>query len=228
MKVGAIYTGLQSLPPSTGVPSLFVDLSGFSGKEPKHMNNDKIPKVSGEYPTDQIFNSITGLLTEHLIRNVVFTGGEPLFQRHHVYNLAENLIRNGMFVEIDTTGFIKPEVVLGSSVMGVQWNVAPLWTDLKNPYIKDFLMTGRAYVRLKINPYDDHGIIKKRMEELKVFIDTYSSFNVADRIYLIPEEVPGTEYVDCIRDTFILAKMSNTKVAPVIDWNSAEVCAEQP
>jgi 7-cyano-7-deazaguanosine (preQ0) biosynthesis protein QueE len=124
-----VFATVQGEGASLGVPSVFVRLGGCNlqcsfcdtaytwdwsrfekKKETIDLSADEIASLALDTAKDGV-------------RNVVFTGGEPLLQQKELATLAARMKERGFRIEVETNGTIAPEPALAELVD--QWNVSP-------------------------------------------------------------------------------------------------------
>lgn len=124
-----VFATVQGEGASLGVPSVFVRLGGCNlqcsfcdtaytwdwsrfdkKKETVDLANDDVAALAVD-------------VAKEGVRNVVFTGGEPLLQQKDLAVLAARMKARGFRIEVETNGSIVPEPALAELVD--QWNVSP-------------------------------------------------------------------------------------------------------
>lgn len=124
-----VFATVQGEGASLGVPSVFVRLAGCSlqctwcdtAYTWDWSRFDK-KKETAELAVDDVA-ALAFDVAQDGVRNVVFTGGEPLLQQKDIAVLAARMKDRGFRVEMETNGTIVPEPALAELVD--QWNVSP-------------------------------------------------------------------------------------------------------
>jgi organic radical activating enzyme len=118
------------------------------------------------------------------IRNVVFTGGEPMLQQPELTVTARGLHERGFRVEIETNGTVEPSAALAEVVD--QWNVSPKLASSGNPLrarqrpvaLDRFVADRRAFFKFVVVSPEDVDEIVELVGQLAVD---------PDRVTLMPE-----------------------------------------
>lgn len=124
-----VFATVQGEGASLGVPSVFVRLGGCNlqcsfcdtaytwdwsrfdkKKETADLSVDEVAALAIDVSKDGV-------------RNVVFTGGEPLLQQKELTLVAARMKARGFRIEVETNGTLVPEPALAELVD--QWNVSP-------------------------------------------------------------------------------------------------------
>lgn len=128
-----IFASIQGEGASIGRPSTFVRLAlcnlACSWCDTKYTWDwaHYDPKVQIVLASDaEIIDRVTSLGVE----NVVISGGEPLMQQDALAAIAEQLVRSGHRIEIETNGTFRPSPSLQRDIS--QWNVSPKLTNSGN------------------------------------------------------------------------------------------------
>ncbi|HVJ93821.1 MAG TPA: 7-carboxy-7-deazaguanine synthase QueE [Labilithrix sp.] len=124
-----IFATVQGEGTSAGVPSVFVRLADcnlrctwcdtkYTWEWTKYdRSTETIELAPGEIEERVLEAAGDG------VRNVVFTGGEPLLQQDELVALASRLREHGFRVEVETNGTVAPTEAFAACVD--QWNVSP-------------------------------------------------------------------------------------------------------
>jgi 7-cyano-7-deazaguanosine (preQ0) biosynthesis protein QueE len=169
-----VFATVQGEGVSLGVPSVFVRLGGCNlscgfcdtaytwdwsrfdkKKETVDVSADEVASLAFDVARDGV-------------RNVVFTGGEPLLQQKDLATLASRMKDRGFRVEVETNGTIVPEPAL--AVLVDQWNVSPKLASSGNRldarWVPDaiawFAEHATAFFKLVVVSKDDLGEIDSR------------------------------------------------------------------
>jgi 7-carboxy-7-deazaguanine synthase len=172
--VPEVFATVQGEGASLGVPSVFVRLGGcnlqcsfcdtaytwdwtrFDKKtETVDLSADDVASLAIDIAKDGV-------------RNVVFTGGEPLLQQRELALLAARMKERGFRIEIETNGTIVPEPALADLVD--QWNVSPKLASSGNRldarWVSDaiawFAARPNAFFKLVVVSKDDLTEIESR------------------------------------------------------------------
>lgn len=131
MKSGSpeIFATVQGEGVSVGVPSIFVRLADCNLRctwcDTKYTwdwaQYDRASETA-ELEVEQLLESVCDLAGD-TIRNVIFTGGEPLLQQDELVGLASALRERGFRFEVETNGTVMPTEAFAALVD--QWNVSP-------------------------------------------------------------------------------------------------------
>lgn len=124
-----VFATVQGEGASLGVPSVFVRLGGCNlqcsfcdtAYTWDWSRFDK-KKETVDLSVDEVAGLAVDVAKEG-VRNVVFTGGEPLLQQKDLAVLAARMKERGFRIEVETNGTIVPEPALADVVD--QWNVSP-------------------------------------------------------------------------------------------------------
>lgn len=129
-----VFASIQGEGITAGVPSVFVRLAGC---------NLHCVWCDTKYTWDWVHydprREVVGMEAAEVAqqvqragpRNVVVTGGEPLLQERELVPFASAVKSEGMRLEVETNGTIKPGPRLADLVD--QWNVSPKLTNSGNP-----------------------------------------------------------------------------------------------
>lgn len=190
-----IFYTLQGEGISTGVPSVFVRLSGcnlqcvwcdtpytwnWEGTSWETTSEEKFKKE--EVIIDLGIDEVLGRITDYPCRNLVITGGEPLIQQAQLAELVKAL--PDWSVEVETNGTLIPDALPNDR--NIQYNVSlklPHSNNaeskaLKPKSIKWFVDYERAYFKFVVAQDSDLNFIQALQKEYAIN---------SDRIILMPE-----------------------------------------
>jgi organic radical activating enzyme len=180
LPISEIFYSIQGEGNSVGVPSLFIRLSGCNLS--CSWCDTKFAWGEGE---DVSFDEILTWFAEYEIRNVVFTGGEPLIFEKEIYEFILYMNHRGIDVriEIETNGTILPKHLKG---FFINYNVSPKLSNsnvtLEQRYKPDVLnwfnsisgMFGNSIFKFVYDDNSDGEILKMvnkhEIDETKVYI----------------------------------------------------------
>lgn len=118
------------------------------------------------------------------IRNVVFTGGEPLLQEDGLAQLAHRLRSEGFRTEVETNGTRTPGPRLARSID--QWNVSPKLANSGDPARKREVPDALEWFAGRGNAF--WKFVVARPEDVPEVVDLVERYGVpAERVYLMPE-----------------------------------------
>lgn len=160
-----VFATIQGEGASLGVPSVFVRLAGCNlvcgfcdtaytwdwsrfdkKKETVDLSVDEVATLALDVAKDGV-------------RNVVFTGGEPLLQQKDLTELASRMKARGFRVEIETNGTIVPEPALAAVVD--QWNVSPKLESSGNELAKRYVPNALAWFADRPNAFFKLVVVSK-------------------------------------------------------------------
>lgn len=135
------------------------------------------------------------------IRNVVFTGGEPMLQQGHLGPVAARLSERGFHLEVETNGTVVPDAGMGRSVD--QWNVSPKLATSDNrssarevpEALEWFARSAKAWWKFVITTPED-------VDEVTRIVRRYGV--PRDRVILMPE---GTDLETALERSRWLAEI---------------------
>ena len=124
-----IFATVQGEGTSTGVPSVFVRLADCNLRcswcDTKYTwgwaEHDRTTETV-ELSADEIARRVLEAAGAG-VRNLVFTGGEPLLQQDELVEVATRLRASGFRIEVETNGTVLPTEAFAERVD--QWNVSP-------------------------------------------------------------------------------------------------------
>jgi len=115
MKVNEIFYSIQGEGTAIGRPTVFLRLFAC---DLRCSWCDSMYAVEGTDFRELSIKEIIEKIKEYNCRNVCITGGEPLIQKKELVPLAEDLISDGYFIVLETSGHKKPpELFNGSSCL---------------------------------------------------------------------------------------------------------------
>jgi 7-carboxy-7-deazaguanine synthase len=181
-----VFATVQGEGASLGVPSVFVRLGGCNlqcafcdtaytwdwsrfdkKKETVDLTSDEVAALAIAVAKDGV-------------RNVVFTGGEPLLQQKDLAVVAARIKERGFRIEVETNGTIVPEPPLAALVD--QWNVSPKLASSGNTLAARAVPNALAWFGDRPNAFFKLVIVSK--DDLA----EVERFGVAkDRVILMPE-----------------------------------------
>lgn len=197
-----IFYTIQGEGKSLGKPSIFVRTSlcnlhcvwcdtdytwNWSGTRFSHVNDknkdyQKFNKSEwiAEVSTKEALNKIRSFPC----KNVVLTGGEPLLQQQDLIELAQELKKEGYWIEIETNGTLIPNQNLATCLD--QFNVSPKLKNsnntknlrLKPAALKFFAKEAKSTFKFVIDTYDD-------LSEVLELIDNYHLRS--EKVFLMPQ-----------------------------------------
>lgn len=186
-----VFATVQGEGASLGVPSVFVRLGGCNlqcsfcdtaytwdwarfdkKKETVDLSVDEVAALALDVAKDGV-------------RNVVFTGGEPLLQQSDLAALASRMKERGFRVEIETNGTIVPEPALAAVVD--QWNVSPKLESSGNDLAKRYVPGALAWFADRPNAYFKLVVVSK--DDLSE-VDRFAF--PKERVILMPEGTDPT------------------------------------
>ena len=152
-----VFATVQGEGPSLGVPSVFVRLGGCNlqcsfcdtAYTWDWSRFDK-KKETVELAVDDVAALAIDVAKDG-VRNVVFTGGEPLLQQGELAALASRMKDRGFRVEVETNGTVIPEPPLADLVD--QWNVSPKLASSGNDLAKRHVASALAWFAGRPNAY---------------------------------------------------------------------------
>jgi 7-carboxy-7-deazaguanine synthase len=111
LKVSEIFSGLQGEGVSTGIPSVFIRLTGCN-INCAFCDTAEVWKTGKEYSVDELVAQVCALMPTAMLSSgrahVVITGGEPTLATHREelahFMMALNKVADGCFAEIETNG----------------------------------------------------------------------------------------------------------------------------
>lgn len=144
-----VFATVQGEGASLGVPSVFVRLAGCNlacsfcdtAYTWDWSRFDK-KKETVELVADDVA-SLAVDVAKGGVKNVVFTGGEPLLQQKELADLAARMKERGFRVEVETNGTVVPEPALAATVD--QWNVSPKLESSGNALEKRYVPAALAW-----------------------------------------------------------------------------------
>jgi 7-cyano-7-deazaguanosine (preQ0) biosynthesis protein QueE len=160
-----VFATVQGEGASLGVPSVFVRLAGCNlhcgfcdtAYTWDWSRFDK-KKETEELSVDAVAARAYEVAKEG-VRNVVFTGGEPLLQQKELAVLATQMKERGFRVEIETNGTVVPEPALAAAVD--QWNVSPKLASSGNPLDKRYEPNALAWFADRANAFFKVVLVSK-------------------------------------------------------------------
>jgi len=152
-----VFATVQGEGPSLGVPSVFVRLGGCNltctwcdtAYTWDWSRFDK-KKETEELSADDVAARAIGEAKDG-VRNVVFTGGEPLLQQKDLALVAARMKERGFRIEVETNGTIVPEPALAAVVD--QWNVSPKLATSGNALEKRWVPNAIAWFSDRPNAF---------------------------------------------------------------------------
>jgi len=186
-----IFATVQGEGTSLGVPSVFVRLAGCNlictwcdtAYTWDWSRFDK-KKETEELGVAAVVERVRELAKDG-VRNVVFTGGEPLLQQKELAEAAELLRVAGFRVEVETNGTIVPDHATAASVD--QWNVSPKLASSGNALEKRSAPSAIAWFVARPNAFFKMVIVSK--DDL----DEIEKLNLPrERILVMPEGTDPT------------------------------------
>lgn len=204
-----VFATVQGEGASLGVPSVFVRLGGCNlqcsfcdtaytwdwsrfdkKKETVDLSIDDVATLALDAAKDGV-------------RNVVFTGGEPLLQQSDLAELASRMKARGFRVEIETNGTIVPEAALAAVVD--QWNVSPKLESSANELAKRhvpnalawFADRSNAFFKLVVVSQDDFAEIDRfafPKERVILMPEGTDPMTLAERSRWLAEQCTKTGY----------------------------------
>ncbi|MBX3233769.1 MAG: 7-carboxy-7-deazaguanine synthase QueE [Labilithrix sp.] len=197
MKDGApeVFATVQGEGTSAGVPSVFVRLAECNLRcswcDTKYTwdwsKHDKATETI-ELTVDDVAARAIELAGDG-VRNVVFTGGEPLLQQDELAALGARLKERGFRVEVETNGTVVPAPAMAAVVD--QWNVSPKLASSGNAERARHRPTALAWFASV--PHATFKIVQTGAADLAETEELVQALGVGrDRVVLMPE---GTEPV---------------------------------
>jgi organic radical activating enzyme len=198
-----IFNTLQGEGRNIGEPATFIRLSGcnlqcvwcdtpytwnWTGTDFEHNGEQKYVKEE-ERVTINIGEAVSRVTGEQSER-VVITGGEPLMQQASLIELVTQLKAEGLRVEVETNGTIKPKDELVEQVD--QFNVSvklsnsnmPEKKRLKRPALEAYADIEKADFKFVIDTEDD----------VKQILELLGDYGIPNnRVYLMPQGVSQEE-----------------------------------
>lgn len=190
-----IFATVQGEGTSAGVPSVFVRLADCNLRcswcDTKYTwdwtRYDRAAETI-ELEVEAIARRVLDASAE-AIRNVVFTGGEPLLQQDDLVLLATQLRAHGFRFEVETNGTVSPTEAFAACVD--QWNVSPKLASSGNadrarrrlPALQWFAARPNAQLKFVITSDADVAEVRELVEALSV---------PRERVILSPEGTDAT------------------------------------
>lgn len=140
-----------------------------------------------EVAVDEVFAAVVAAAGDG-VRNVVFTGGEPLLQQKALAVLAERLRARGFRTEVETNGTVLPAPELAAAID--QWNVSPKLEASGNPLKKRFRPSALAWFSSEERA--SFKLVVKDERDLAEAEELVRTANVPrERVILMPEGTDG-------------------------------------
>ena len=182
--INEVFVSVQGEGPLTGVPSLFVRFalcnlrcpwcdSKYTFKEYEAIHIDKLKK------------RLSSMLNYYAVKNIVFTGGEPLLQQKELFLLIRWLRHyylNRYTIEIETNGTVMPMSEF-ERVENLYFNVSPKLQSANNRYIKNYDKTIDKFKGLN----SIFKFVVGSQEDFIEALDFIKKYNIdKDKIWLMP------------------------------------------
>jgi len=176
LKVHSIFYSIQGEGPLSGVPSVFLRLSGCNLKC-VFCDSTEALKKGKTMEIKEVIHHILSL--KHKASNLVITGGEPLLQKESLSVLLYEIKKAFSTIEVETNGTISP-----ISFTWVRYNVSPKTGNsgmsvlqvYKPETLKEFL------------PFDSiYKFVVSEEEDLKEILEIVNNLSIPlHRVYLMP------------------------------------------
>lgn len=196
-----IFSSIQGEGPSIGKSCIFIRLANCTLScrmcDSKHHCKNSI-KITPQ----KLINKINS----QPIRNIIFTGGEPLIQQEQILQVITQ-IQKPNWIEIETNGTIKPLPKLLNLVN--QINCSPKFlAEQQNKYASSFIDNAEVintikkyrHVFFKIVVQD----IKKDIKKIKLWQKKYEILN--NQIWLMPKGTKANEIINGTKNLMQFAK----------------------
>lgn len=160
-----VFATVQGEGASLGVPSVFVRLGGCNlqcsfcdtAYTWDWSRFDK-KKETVELATDEVATLALDAAKDG-VRNVVFTGGEPLLQQRDLALVGARMKERGFRIEVETNGTVVPEPALAELVD--QWNVSPKLESSGNRQVARWAPNAIAWFSDRPNAYFKLVVVSK-------------------------------------------------------------------
>jgi 7-carboxy-7-deazaguanine synthase len=153
MRVNEIFWSIQGEGARSGLPSIFLRLTGCTLQCP-YCDSRQAWAEGTRMTVKRILAEIAGLKASYPDSQVVITGGEPLEQ--DLGELVAGLRQGGYFIAIETNGIYSQDLALE------WWTLSP--KDVSEFYIAGDLKKKINEVKLIVNRNLDTGVIEKIRE----------------------------------------------------------------
>lgn len=194
-----IFATVQGEGASIGVPSVFVRLAECNLRctwcDTKYTwdwdAHDRAASTT-EIPVAEVAERVREVAGGG-VRNVVFTGGEPLLQQDELAPLATTLREAGFTTEVETNGTIVP----GDAIAGVidQWNVSPKLATSGNAERARHRPKALAWFGERANAYFKFVVVSAEdLEEVRSLVGLLEL--PASRVILNPEGTDAATLAD--------------------------------
>lgn len=211
IKVNEIFVSFQGEGTNIGSPTVFVRLTGCNFRCLYCDTLYALDEEGDNYSQDLLFLEINKISALHKIKNICFTGGEPLIQQKELKELFRMLNNKKKYIEVETNGSIFPDKELLDVVN--QWNVSFKMKNsgMKERYSNDVITKWSQISKEKDNVFFKF-VIKDDIDltELEEFI---AVFNLPiDKIILMPEGINGETMKE--RSKKLFEKKSQYRIIP--------------
>lgn len=226
-----IYPAPQGEGPSVGTPSLFVRLAGCNlhcgwcdsfftwnyegtkfGNEPFNFPKVKREDESREMDVVDFRNLVMTLCRQHLVKNVVLTGGEPTLQQAALVEALGDLgdIAQIRF-EVETNGTVPLSTEFANMVDQV--NCSPKLENSGNPKTLRFRQEALRIIGSHRNSY--LKFVVQSEADLAEIVEVVKAAGVKpDHVYLMPEGITVESQRDNFQKVTALASIHGFKLSP--------------
>ena len=225
-----MYPAPQGEGPTTGIPSLFVRLSGcnlhcswcdsfftwnFKGTKFSNEADIKYPKVNREdesksYTVEDFAALIEAEATKANVRNLVLTGGEPMMQQKELAQ-AIRLLGGKYKIEIETNGTLFIEDDMFSQID--QINSSPKLQSSGNELILRYRLN--ALQRIVSHPKSVFKFVVMTPDDIpEIHKIVQESGMPKDRVFLMPEGVTRAIQIASFDEATRLATENGYNVCP--------------
>lgn len=202
-----VFATVQGEGASLGVPSVFVRLAGCNltcsfcdtAYTWDWSRFDK-KKETAELTVDEVA-ALARRVAKTGVKNVVFTGGEPLLQQKELAELAARMKERGFRVEVETNGAVLPDPEMAAVVD--QWNVSPKLESSGNRLDARYKQNALGWFSGQPNAFFKLVVVSK--EDL---VEVERLAFPKDRVILMPE---GTDPATLSERSRWLAELCTTQ-----------------
>jgi 7-carboxy-7-deazaguanine synthase len=207
MRISEIFHSIQGEGELTGVPSVFVRVSGCNLRCAWCDTPYALRLSDG---AEMSVGEVLERVREYRCKHVVLTGGEPLMASG-IHDLAAGLTQLGMHVTIETAGTILPDGIccdlasispkLANSTphedsAGAAWVLRHEQSRLRPEYIREWLLAYHYQLKFVVSAESQIGEIQELLGEVDCVVP-------ASQVILMPEGV--TEDALAARRDFVVA-----------------------
>ncbi len=187
LSVSEIFYSVQGEGPLVGSPAVFLRL-GYCSLHCTWCDT----KYTWDWVTHDPRKEIhrTGLaevlsqISRYDCQHLVVTGGEPLLQQGRLLPLLHHLHGAGFFIEVETSGTIRPRERLCASVD--QWNVSPKLENSGNARAEREVGDVLIYLSSLPNAYFKFVLVSH--EDIREVVDLVDRYAMRpDHVFLMPE-----------------------------------------